>query len=157
MPAQNLVSASLPAATKDEIIASLATIKAKLGFLLTLQSKEVHSLFKAGRGYAPFIDKAYNAAREHTKILPAVFDREEFERDYKLTKDLELISLQIDELAEGVHNTLTAVLSDALAASLEVYASVRQHRDKVPGLNVVADEMGVFFKKTRKKAAPKLV
>ena len=38
-----------------------------------------------------------------------------------------------------------------MAGALEVYAAVKQNRDKVPGLNVVADEMAEFFKKAKKK------
>jgi hypothetical protein len=54
-------------------------------------------------------------------------------------------------LAEGIQKTYTAVGSDTLVASLEVYASVKQSKDKVPGLSVVSDEMGAFFKKAKSK------
>ena len=40
-----------------------------------------------------------------------------------------------------------------MSSALEVYAAVKQNRDKVPGLNVVAEEMSEFFKKAKKKAA----
>ena len=46
-----------------------------------------------------------------------------------------------------------AVGSDTLLASLDVYGAVKQNKDKVPGLAVVADKMAVFFKKS--KAKPK--
>jgi hypothetical protein len=41
-----------------------------------------------------------------------------------------------------------------LSGALEVYAAIKQHRDKVPGLNVIAAEMAEFFPRTTKKAAP---
>lgn len=47
----------------------------------------------------------------------------------------------------------TAINSDALVAGLEVYAIVKQNRDKVPGLNVTADEMAEFFQKPARKSA----
>ncbi len=75
-------------------------------------------------------------------------------KDYQLAKNLTLIVNQINELAESIQKTNTAVNSDALAASLDVYAAVKQNRDKVPGLNVVADEMGVFFQRPTRKSAP---
>jgi hypothetical protein len=40
-----------------------------------------------------------------------------------------------------------------MVESLEVYAAVKQHRDKVPGLAVVYDELSSFFQRTRKKTA----
>jgi hypothetical protein len=48
MASQNLISASIAAETKTDILAKLADIKSKLGFLLTLQPDEVKALFKAG-------------------------------------------------------------------------------------------------------------
>jgi hypothetical protein len=152
MSAQNLVSASIAPETKTDILAKLADIKSKLGFLLTLQPDEVKALFKAGNGFAPFVEKAYNAAVSHPNILPPVFDSAEFQKDFQLSKDLVAINDLVSELRESLGNTLLAVNSDALTEALEVYSAVKQNRDKVPGLNVVADEMAEFFKKTRKKA-----
>jgi hypothetical protein len=38
-----------------------------------------------------------------------------------------------------------------MMGGLEVYAAVKQNRDKAPGLNVAAGEMAVFFQKPGKK------
>jgi hypothetical protein len=46
-----------------------------------------------------------------------------------------------------------AVNSDTMSEALEVYAAVKQNKDKIAGLNVLAEEMGTFFKKTKKKTA----
>ncbi len=154
MTSQNLISASLSEETQTEILAALATVKAKLDFLLTLEPDEVRGLFKAGNGFAPFLEKASQAAADHKEILPQVFNLAEFKKDFQLSKALTPIANQINELADSVQNTLTAVNSDALAGALDVYASVKQNRDKVPGLNVVAEEMAVFFQKTPKKTKP---
>jgi len=153
MTSQNLISASIAAETKADILQKLADIKGKLGFLLTLQPNEVHSLFKAGNGYAPFVDKAHSVATDHAQILPGVFELAEFKKDYALSKDLTAIADQVKQLSNGLQNTLTAANSDALAGALEIYAAVKQHRDKVPGLNVVAEEMAVFFKKPHRVAS----
>ncbi len=152
--AQNLVSATLPAEKKTEIMQKLTEIKNDLNFLLSLQPEDIRSIFKAANGYAPFIEKAYNSVNDHPEILPAVFDKEEFIRDFQLSKDLTLIANQAEELAEGLEKTLMAINSDALTGALEVYAAVKQNRDKIAGLNVVAAEMAEFFKKTLKKPQP---
>ncbi len=157
MASQNLISATLAPETKTDVMQKLADIKSKLDFLLTLQASEIQGLFKAGNGYAPFVEKAYNAINTHPQIMSGVFDLEEFKKDYILSKDLATIVNQIDQLADSLNNTLIAVNSDSMAGALEVYAAVKQNRDKVPGLNVVADEMSEFFKKAKKKGvqAPK--
>ena len=153
MASQNLISASLAAETKTDVLQKLSDIKTKLDFLLTLQPDQIKGLFKVGNGYAPFVEKAYNAINAHPQIMAGVFDSDEFKKDYTLSKDLTSIVNQIDQLADSLNNTLIAVNSDAMAGALEVYAAVKQNRDKVPGLNVVADEMAEFFKKAKKKGA----
>jgi len=150
--AQNLISASLPEADAAEVSLDLSNAKSKLKFLLSLQTEDVVTLFKVGNAYLPFLDKVYQVVDEHPEILPAVFDVVEFKKDYQLFKTLIPIQTQINELAEGLQKTSYAVGSDALVAALEVYAAVKQHKDKVPGLNATADELAVFFKRTRTKS-----
>lgn len=153
MAAQNLVSATLTTEIQTEILQKITEIKNALNFLLTLQPKEVRGLFKAANGFAPLIDKAYQAVKDHPEIMPAVFDKEEFFRDCALSKDLTPIANQVKELAESLGKTKMAIDSDSLNGTMEVYAAVKQNRDKVPGLNVVAEEMAEFFPRTIKKAA----
>ena len=141
MAAQNLVSATIDPKAKADILQKLSDIKSELGFLLTLQPDEIQSIFKAGNGYAPFIEKAYNAVIAHPEIMPGVFNAEEFKKDFQLSKDLTAIADMVKELGDSLHNTMLAVNSDALAEALDVYAAVKQNKDKVPGLNVVAEEM----------------
>ena len=152
--AQNLVSATLTEETKNQILAKLTEIKNDLDFLLSLQPKQVMSIFKAGNAYAPLLDKAYHVVVDHPEILPAVFDKEEFIKDYLLSKDITPIVNQVNQLSESLTKTLMAINSDTLSGTLDIYATVKQNKDKVPGLNVVAEEMAEFFKKSGKKAAP---
>lgn len=149
---QNLISATLPAEDAADVQQNLAAAKAKLSFLLSLQTEDVVTLFKAGNAYLPFIDKAYQTMIAHPEIIPPVFNQEEFAQDYKLLSTLRPIFTQIDELAESIRKTFTAVGSDALVAALEVYSAVKQNKDKVPGLASTAEEMAVFFKRSKAKA-----
>ena len=157
MARQNLVSAVLSDETKADVLAKLASVKKSLGFLLTLQPDQVQSLFKAGNGYAVFVEKAYNAANDHPDILPRVFDVQEFKKDYELSKNLTPILDQINQLADTLRDTQTAVNSDAVTGALEIYQAVKLNKDRVPGLNVVADEMSVFFKKAQKRTPAKVL
>ena len=148
---QNLISANLPAEDAADVQQSLAAAKAKLSFLLSLQTEDVISLFKVGNAYLPFIDKAYQTMVAHPEIIPPVFNKDEFIQDYNLLSTLRPIFTQINELAESIRKIFTAVGSDALLAALEVYSAVKQNKDKVPGLAITADEMAVFFKKSKAK------
>ena len=150
MALQNLVSASLTPEQKSSIITKLNDLKNDLGFVISLLPEEKKEYLKVGNVMLPLIEKAHDAITAHPEILPAVFDKEEFENDYKLTKDLLPIANQLAELASAVQATLFAANSDSMVETLEIYAAVQQHKDKVPGLDTVAAEMKEFFKKTRK-------
>ena len=148
---QNLISATLQPADAAEVQQLLATVSAKLSFLSTLQTADMVTLFKAGNTYMPFLEEAYQVVTAHPEIVPAVFNTEEFIRDYTLLKELRPVYNQISELAESIQKTYTAVGSDTLMAALEVYSAVKHNKDKVPGLSVIADDMAVYFKKTKAK------
>jgi len=154
--AQNLISATLSPEDALEVQQFLNSVKTKLDFLSKLQTSDTINLFKVGNAYLPFIEKAHQAMIAHPEILPAVFDKEEFIRDYNLLNSLRPILNQINELAESIQKTFTAVGSDSLVEALDVYAIVKQNKDKVAGLSVIADEMGIFFKKSKAKVAPKV-
>ena len=151
MSNQNVISATLCEEEKNEILQKLSDIKSRLGFLVTLDPEQLKSLFKPGNGYAPFIEKAHAAAQSHPDILPKVFASEEFEKDYALIQALTPILVQVNELAKSLQDTLTAANSDAMVEALEVYAAVKQHKDKVPGLAVAYEELSAFFQRSRKK------
>lgn len=153
--AQNLISATLSAQDAAVVQQNLGDAKAKLSFLLSLQTEDIVAIFKAGNAYLPFIDKAYQAMQAHPEIIPPVFNKEEFERDYQLLTALRPIFNQINELAEGIQKTFTAVGSDTMIGALEVYNAVKQNKDKVPGLAATSDEMAVFFKRSRAKTPEK--
>ena len=154
--AQNLISASLSAEDAAEVQQNLVAAKAKLSFLLSLQTEDMATLFKVGNAYLPFIEKAYQTMVAHPEIIPPVFNKDEFILDYNLLVTLRPIFNQVNELAESIQRTFQAVGSDSLVAALEVYSAVKQNKDKVPGLAVVADEMAVFFKKSKAKANPEI-
>ena len=155
MPSQNLVSATIAPETQAAVLAKLVEIRSSLDFLLSLSGEEAQSLLKVGNNYAPFLDKARRAVDSYPDIMPRLFDLEEFHRDYQLSKDLGVITDQVNQLAESLKNTLAAVNADAMAAALEVYSAVKHNADREPGLTRVQAELAEFFKKSRAKAMAK--
>jgi hypothetical protein len=151
---QNLISATLSAADAAEVQQSLTAAKLKMPFLSTLQNAEVNSVFKPGNTYVPFIDRIYEVFETHPEILPPVFNKEEFVRDYKLFKAIGPIYSQLLELMEVVKKTYMAVGSDTLVGSLDIYSAVKQNKNKIPGMSATGDELGEFFKRTWEKKDP---
>jgi len=101
----------------------------------------------------PFLAECRKVVKGHPEIFSAAFDTQEFEKDFQLAEALGPISDDIEQLAEAVRHTLMAARSDALVCGLDVYAATRMHRDKIAGLNVVADNLATYFKRSPRVAA----
>lgn len=153
MATQNLISAILSPEVKANVMTKLTEVKTSLDFVISLLPEQKCEFVKAGNTMLPFVEKAYNAASTHPEILSSVFDKEEFFKDYLLSKELVPIFNLLKELTTSLDATLCAASSDAMVGALEVYASVQQNKDKVPGLDTVNAELKEFFRRPRKVVA----
>ena len=147
MATQNLISASLTPEQKASILEKLTGLKGELNFLISMVTGERNEYIKVGNVMLPFMDIAHSVSIAHPEILSAVFDKLEYDNDYKLTKDLVEIGSVISELNSSVQATLFAANSDTMVESLDVYAAAQANQKKVPGLEVDVAEMRTFFKK----------
>lgn len=154
MSTQNLISASIPDELKTAINEKITGLERDLGFVISLLPGDKRDYISVGNVMLPFLDLAYNTFKAHPEIMPGLFEKAEYEKDYKLTKDLALIGAKLAELNAAVQTTLHAVTSDAMVESLEVYASVLRNEDRVPGFDVTATDMRQFFKKKGKSKSP---
>jgi hypothetical protein len=147
------ISVSLIQADIDAVKTAITTINTKLPFLITLDQKERQSLLKLGPGNAEFFIDCQSAVTGFPQILPPSFDKVEFGKDATLFKALNEIKLHIDSLHEKLDATHMAVGSEAMVASLEVYAYVQTAQERTPGLRTLAEKMKARFKKNgaRKK------
>lgn len=151
---QNLISAVIPAEDIASINSALETIKTKLPFLLTLSTDQKKEIHKLGNSLKPFVEKAAETVNLYPQILSGVFDKAEYNKDYQLYQELSELNGKLSSLSSAVDDTLTAVGSDILAGSLEVYTAVQENKKKVPGLDTVAQAMKVFFEKKRAVVTP---
>ncbi len=154
MSTQNLISASITPEQKAAIEEKLNGLKTDLGFVISMVTGERLEYIRIGNLMLPFLDKAHRVATAHPEILPGVFDKTEYDKDYQLTKDLFEIGSKIAELHSSVQATLFAANSDTMMESLEVYAFAQANEKKVPGLEVDVAEMRAFFKKGPKPPKP---
>ncbi|NCQ19282.1 MAG: hypothetical protein GW805_13260 [Ignavibacteria bacterium] len=150
---QNLISAALSSEDAAQINSALETINQKLPFLITFTEQQKKSIHKLGNTLKPFVDDAAGTVNLYPQIMSGTFDKEEYMRDYQLYKSLFELNGKLASLHSAVDDTLTAVGSDALVASLLIYSAVQSNKDKIAGLDAAADRMKVFFEK--KKATPK--
>lgn len=151
---QNLISAELTAEQVTTINQSLNAAKALLPFLLTLTPDEKQAIPKLGNALKPLVDKAAAAATQYPQIFSGTFNREEFLKDYALLQQLEPVAAVLNPLHSALEDTLMAVGSDSLVAALGVYAAVQANKAKVPGFDTLADQMKIFFPRSRKTTPP---
>lgn len=136
----------------NAVKASIAAINAKLPFLVTLDAKEIQGLVKLGPKSTDFVTDASSAATNFSQILPGSFDKVEYAKDTALFKSLSEIKIILDSLHEKVNKTYMAVGSEAMIASLEVYAYVQTAAPRTPGLQSVADKLKDRFRAQGKRA-----
>lgn len=148
---QNLISGEINAQDIQTIQEALNVLNEKMPFLSAMQNVDVSKYFKPGNAYQPLLNLAAQVVEQHPEILPPVFNKEEFKKDSELYAAIAPIALRVSALHTGMQKTQIAVGSDTLKGALEVYAAVKQHKNKVPGLSAVYDEMRVFFRKNKIK------
>jgi hypothetical protein len=151
------ISAKLTETDLQDIKAALATIEAKLPFLIHLTVEERRKLFKMGNKSLTFVSNSLTVAQSNPDILPARFDLDEFSSDYQLAITLTEVHFRLQQLTEKVDDTLMAVSSEAMTSSLTVYEYIKTAAKNTPGLKAIADQLSERFKATRAKtpkAAP---
>ena len=149
---QNLVSAVIAEEQVTEINTALETIRTNLPFLISLSPHDRQSLVKVGNSFKPFVERISEVLVQHPDIVPGVFDKVEYQKDLALASALSPIHENLKSLMESVEDTLIAIKSDSLQASLDIYASVQATKDLKPGMDVIYAELKKFFPRKRKAA-----
>jgi hypothetical protein len=127
MSQKNLLSASISAADKEEVLASFSGIKAKLDNLLhcNLSNEERRAMLKLGDRTMAFVDKAFEYAANNPELVPAFLNLEDARKDYELSKDIALLLREIGTLQRGLENALMVAGSEAYHAALIFHSSVK--------------------------------
>ena len=115
------ISAQLSQADRDAVMAAIATIKAKLPFLIDLSAEERKALPKMGDKSRAFVSKAMEVATQNPDFLPRSFDLAELQKDVQLFEALYPVLMSLTQLHDLVDDTCLAVGSEAYAAALQVY------------------------------------
>jgi hypothetical protein len=154
MTTQNINATLSPsdfAAIKD----ALASIKAKLPFLVNLTLEERKGTFKAGPDSLSFLENALAAAKGYPAAFPADFSSEPLEIDLELFSVMTEVNTLLASLASAVDDTRVAIGGEAMQTAMQVYDYLKAASRITPGLKPVADQLGARFQKTRKAKAPK--
>lgn len=152
MPAKNLVSAEITAANLAEVKVSIAKIRSKLPFLISLTDEERKGGMKLGDKTLPFVEKTVDYSASHPQFVANFVDTAEWKKDYKLFRDLTGILAELSPLFQDIVDTTTEVGIEALSPSLTYYSSVKEGAKKnVPGAKDIANDLSIRFPGRPKK------
>jgi hypothetical protein len=150
MPNQS-ISAQLSLSDRDAVMAAIATIKAKLPFLIDLSADERKALPKMGDKSRAFVSKAMEVATQNPDFLPRSFDLAELQKDVQLFEALYPVLMSLTQLQDLVDDTCLAVGSEAYAAALQVYTYAKAGGQGT-GLETAVEELGLRFARKPRKS-----
>jgi hypothetical protein len=150
----NRISAVLPQADVDAVMAAITTMKQKLPFITDLTADERKMMPKLGDKSRAFVEKALELATQNQGFLPRDFDVEEMRKDVTLFKSMYAIQQALTKMSEQVNDTVTAAGSEAYVAALLVYNYARSSGIGTAGLDAVVDELGARFARKSKTKTP---
>ncbi len=121
MTAPDRVNATLTAQDIADLNAAATTLETKLAFRIGLSPEERQAIPKMGVSGNDFVRDVLIAAEQNPALIPAVIDIAGARRDYNLVNDLTPIVARLQNLLEGLNDTLLEAGSEAFVTSLEAY------------------------------------
>lgn len=152
----NLISATLDDSVHASIIADVKAIEAKLPFAITLTPEEKVSMRGLGLKSIDFIDKSYEYAVKNPGLSPQYLDMEEFGKDVKLVKQLQVLMQHLVPLTSKLKDTYSIVVHEAYNSSRSFYLNLKNaSNSNTPGASAMVDELGKRFRAVRSSSTTK--
>jgi hypothetical protein len=126
----------------DQAIDALNTALEPL--LVALAADQRRRAVKMGDGSEAFCRQALNVISENIALMPRNFDLDEMRRDLHSHDALHARAVRLTRLMEKVHDTDTALGSDAMVAALEGYAFLKT-AGKGEGVDALRKLLGKRF------------
>jgi hypothetical protein len=146
MPTDNRISAVLAAADKTAILAAIDTIRTKLPFLVNLNADERRQLPKMSDKTIAFDEKCASYMAAHPELVPNYVNTAELTKDRALRTALMDVEQQLQQLVEGIDDTIMLAASEAYTADLSFYQNVRQAAQRgVVGADTIYNDLKQRF------------
>jgi hypothetical protein len=147
LDSSNKISFAPSADEMQALLAALQGLMDKLEPLLVdLNVEERHGLPKMGTRTVEFVGKALEYARDNPEFWPAYFDVDEFARDLAAIDKLRALQRPLNHLADMVDDSLLLSGSEAYAAALSFYLSIKAAAKRgLTGAALIADDLGTQF------------
>jgi len=129
MPQQNMVSISISPEDLAEIKGAVDLLRSKLlPRLRPLKAEEKNELSRMGDKTLAFVRKAMEHCSVNPELAPSYLDVSEFSADMDALETLRSIYSPLLQITDSLDDTITLAGSDAYAAALVFYSSVKGAR-----------------------------
>ncbi len=149
----NRISEVLSEADVTAILAAIATIKAKLPWLLTLAPAESRGLRNLGFDGVPFAQAGLEAVRANVEFTRRGFDLAEYEKDLALLEQLSRVRGPLVALAQQVKQTHQVAGADVMVQADDIYEDLNKDNGETAAVQVPRQQMRKRY--ARRNAAPK--
>ncbi|MDO1446838.1 hypothetical protein Q0590_11275 [Rhodocytophaga aerolata] len=147
MPKENAVSIQIPAAELKKMLDAFKIIESVLRpYLIALTPEERKQLPKMSDKTVPFVEKTLDYAKSNPQFAPSYMSIPELKIDIDAVYTLTQLARPIDQLREGLGDTMMLAGSEAYIAALAYYNSVKQAaKMNVPGARAIYDDLSKRF------------
>ena len=147
MTQQNLVSFGIPDTDMAEINSAISVLKTKLlPALRVLKPEDKGELAKMGDKTVAFVQKSLEHCAANPELTPGFLDVREFTSDVRAVESLRSIHAPLAQITEALNDTMTMAGSDAYAAALIFYNSVRTaQKSNVAKAGTIYQDLSVRF------------
>lgn len=123
---QNLISMKISPSDLSEINSAIAVLKSKLlPCLKSLGTDDKAELPKMGDKTVAFVQKALEHCTQNPDLAPKFLDVNEFSNDVNAVAELRSFYAPLLQITDSLSDSMTLAGSDAFAASLVFYNSVK--------------------------------
>ncbi|MDF9795048.1 hypothetical protein OKW21_000311 [Catalinimonas alkaloidigena] len=131
-------SIQIPQEDQKTLTKKLQEISALLkSYLIALQPAEHQSLPKMSDKTIPFVEKVLEYTKSNPEFTPSYLQVDEMEIDIQAVDDLRRLYREVEQLCKNLDDTMMLSGSEAYAAALAYYNSVKQaSKMNVPGLSL---------------------
>lgn len=148
---KNKISAELPNEDKTAVLTSIAEIKLKLAFLISLTKAQRKNNRKMGAKSVEYVNLNLQGAQSFGSLIPADTDTAEFAKDVSLINQLLPIKVEIASLLERINDTMLAAGSDAMQTSDRVYGYLKTGSKNNAAVKSLVAEIAKRFEGQGKK------
>lgn len=150
----NLIDASITPAQLTAIEASVQSIKDNLPVVNAISAKEIKAKQKLGDNGLSFVNKAATYGETYFSVMAKDYNVAEVKKDKEIYAALSGIEAKLMDVLSSVQLMRTLAGIDQMSQGNSVYAALKEAAKKDASLKPIVDELGEFYKKSKKEDKP---